>query len=88
MFNDSKSFYYSLTGDLTRSLLQQQQSLDTEDGEKNSLPLWKKVHTLFIKVAWPDSRIFPCPNIKKLWPCGSMPWIGHACVLVDRGREV
>ena len=42
MFNDSKSFYYSFTGDLTRSLLQQY-SKNTEDEEKTSLPLWKKV---------------------------------------------
>ena len=46
MFNDSKSFYYSFTGDLTRSL--QQQSIDAEDGEKNALPLWKKVSEYFL----------------------------------------
>ena len=45
MFNDSKSFYYSFTGDLTRSLLQLQ-SNDTEDEDKTSLPLWKKVYYL------------------------------------------
>ena len=45
MFNDSKSFYYSFTGDLTRSLLQQY-SNNAEDKEKASLPLWKKVRCL------------------------------------------
>jgi len=41
MFNDSRSFYFSLTGDLTRSL---QQQVETEEGDKTPvLPLWKKV---------------------------------------------
>ena len=42
MFNDSKSFYFSHTGDLTRSL---QQQVETEEGDDGPsvLPLWKKV---------------------------------------------
>src|SRR5687768_14623778 len=42
MFNETDSYYYSLTGDLTNSLQRQQ-----KQDNSNAIPLWKRVDDRF-----------------------------------------